>query len=121
MKNYMDIIRGLREDRDLKQSEIADVIGTTQQHYSKYETGEYELPIRALVLLAEYFGVSTDYLLGRVYRKDDLSALDRKVNAERTAGEVIADVFTLSPKGRASVIEYIRLQIVDETNKKKKE
>jgi transcriptional regulator with XRE-family HTH domain len=115
MKPYKDIIRGLREDRDLKQSEIANVLGTTQQHYSKYETGEYELPVRALVLLADYYGVSTEYLLGRPYLKDDLTVLGRKVDEEQTAGDVLDDIMSLNPKARASVLEYISLHKLKES------
>ena len=58
-------IRDLREDRDLKQKQIAEVLLCDQSLYSKYERGERELPLRLAVKLAEYYHVSTDYLLGR--------------------------------------------------------
>ena len=48
MKTYVDIIRELREDRDLTQKEVAQYLGTTQQVYSRYENGENELPVRHL-------------------------------------------------------------------------
>ena len=64
MKELTEVLRGLREDKDLKQSDIADIIKATQQQYSKYETGESELPTKALVILADFYGVSTDYILG---------------------------------------------------------
>lgn len=54
MKHYTDILRELREDHDLKQKEVALIIGTTQQHYSRYETGGYEIPVFALCKLADY-------------------------------------------------------------------
>ena len=57
-------IRDLREDRDLSQAEIAKIIHTTQQHYSKIENGKSDISGQKLVLLAEYYNVSTDYLLG---------------------------------------------------------
>lgn len=63
MKTYVDIIRELREDRDLTQSDIAKVLGTTQQVYSRYEKGENEMPIRHLVKLCEFYKVSADYIL----------------------------------------------------------
>jgi len=65
MKNYHDIIRNPRNDKNLTQAEIANILGTTQQHYSKYENNTNEMPIKVLVRLADYYGVSTDYLLGR--------------------------------------------------------
>ena len=57
-------IRDLREDRDLSQAEIAKVIKTTQQQYSKIETGRADISGEKLKLLAEYYNVSADYILG---------------------------------------------------------
>ena len=64
MKAYCEILRELRESRDLKQSDIAMVLNTTQQVYSRYETGINELPLRHLVTLCSFYHVSADYLLG---------------------------------------------------------
>lgn len=64
MKSYMERIRELREDHDKTQAEIAAYLGTTQQVYSRYEKGENEMPIRHIVSLCRYYGVSADYLLG---------------------------------------------------------
>ena len=57
-------IRELREDRDLSQTEIAKVIKTTQQQYSKIESGRSDISGEKLILLAEFYNVSTDYILG---------------------------------------------------------
>lgn len=57
-------IRDLREDRDLNQAEIAKVIKTTQQQYSKIETGKADISGEKLILLAEYYNLSVDYILG---------------------------------------------------------
>lgn len=59
MKTFCEIIRELREDRDLKQADVAKVLGTSQQYYSKYETGKYEMPIHCVTALADFYGVST--------------------------------------------------------------
>ena len=64
MKKYYEIIRDLREDNDYTQKEIADVLKTTQQVYSRYEKGANEMPIRHLVELCKFYGVSADYILG---------------------------------------------------------
>ena len=63
MKTYVDIIRELREDRDFTQSDIAKVLGTTQQVYSRYEKGENEMPVRHIIKLCEFYKVSADYIL----------------------------------------------------------
>ena len=64
MKTYWQILRELREDRDIKQSTVARLLGTTQQVYSRYENGINEMPIRHLKTLCEYYHVSADYVLG---------------------------------------------------------
>ena len=58
-------IRSLREDRDLSHKEIAAILGMSQTGYSKYETGENDIPTQILIKLAEYYNTTTDYLLGR--------------------------------------------------------
>lgn len=64
MKEYWEIIRELREDRDIKQYTIARLLGTTQQVYSRYENGINEMPIRHLKTLCQFYHVSADYVLG---------------------------------------------------------
>ncbi len=60
----IDRLRDIREDRDLSQSDIAKVLHMSQVQYSRYETGLRSIPIDKLAILAKYYGVSTDYLLG---------------------------------------------------------
>ena len=62
-------IRDLREDRDLTQKQIAEVLGMSQTGYSKYETGENDIPTAILIKLADFYGTTTDYLLGRTDKK----------------------------------------------------
>ena len=62
--NYAENIRALREDGDLKQKDIAELLQTTQQYYSQYETGKRALPIEHLITLCKYYNVSADYILG---------------------------------------------------------
>ena len=62
---YGKRIRDLREDHDKTQQQIADVLGTSQTMYARYERGANELPIRHLLTLCSYYGVSADYILGR--------------------------------------------------------
>ncbi len=64
MKTYIDRIRELREDNDKTQRDIAAYLGTTQQVYSRYEKGENEIPVRHIIALCKYYGVSADYILG---------------------------------------------------------
>jgi len=60
----MNRIRALREDKDLSQSQVAKIIKTTQQQYSKIETGKADISSEKLVLLSKFYKVSVDYILG---------------------------------------------------------
>ena len=57
-------IRDLREDKDMNQTQLAKIIGMSQTGYSKYETGENDVPTAILIKLAKFYNTSTDYILG---------------------------------------------------------
>lgn len=63
-------IRDLREDNDLNQTKVAQMIGMSQTGYSKYETGENDIPTSVLIKLARFYNTSIDYLLGETDCKD---------------------------------------------------
>ena len=63
MRTFTELLRGLREDNDLTQTQIAEVLGTSQTMYARYERGANELPLRHLVTLCRFYNVSADYLL----------------------------------------------------------
>ena len=69
VKSY-DRIRSLREDSDLTQKELASTLNMSQTGYSKYETGENDIPTKILIDLAYYYNTSVDYLLGITDIKD---------------------------------------------------
>ena len=64
MRPYYENLRILREERDLKQTDIAHLLNTTQQVYSRYENGVNGLPIRHLITLCKFYHVSADDILG---------------------------------------------------------
>ncbi len=59
---YYKRLRDMREDHDLKQREIANILNITQQVYSEYEIGIREIPLHKIIILAKYYNVSLDYL-----------------------------------------------------------
>lgn len=59
-----DNLRDIRKERGLSQSQLADLLETTQQQYSKYENGVQEIPVRHIVTICRFYGVSADWLLG---------------------------------------------------------
>jgi len=70
---YYQRIRDLREDSDMTQQEIADYLGTSAQHYGKYELGNAEIPFERAMALAKYYNVSLDYIAGLTNNKKGLS------------------------------------------------
>ena len=62
---YYPRLKDLREDKDLMQKEVASILGIDQRVYSNYETGKREIPTRFVVILADYYNTTTDYILGR--------------------------------------------------------
>ena len=67
---YENRLRDVREDRDLKQRDIAELLKVHQTTYSDYELGRLNIPVAALHTLADFYGVSVDYLLGRTNSKN---------------------------------------------------
>ena len=63
--NYYKRLKDLREDNDKTQKEIAEIIQTSQSYYAQYENGHRPIPIDRLIILADYYGVSLDYITGR--------------------------------------------------------
>jgi transcriptional regulator with XRE-family HTH domain len=61
-------LRDLREDKDLNQTQIAQMLGMSQTGYSKYETGENDIPTSILIKLSRFYNTSIDYLLGETDR-----------------------------------------------------
>ncbi len=67
---YQNRLRDLREDRDLKQKQLADLLKIHQTTYSDYELDRLNIPVSALHILADFYHVSVDYLLGRTNCKE---------------------------------------------------
>ena len=63
-------VRDLREDRDISQTQLAKILGMSQTGYSKYETGENDIPTSVLIKLARFYNTSIDYILGETDIKE---------------------------------------------------
>jgi len=63
MRTFTEKIRGLREDNDLTQQQIADILGTSQTMYARYERGANQMPLHHLITLCKLYNVSADYFL----------------------------------------------------------
>ena len=68
--SYYPRLKDLREDKDLKQEDIAKLIGTDQSYYAKYENGKRPIPFERIIQLADFYDVSIDYIAGRTNNKN---------------------------------------------------
>ena len=75
---YYQRLRDLREDNDKTQTDIAEVLQTTQQQYARYEKGERELPMHHFIVLSRYYDVSLDYLAGLTDEPVKLSDIKKR-------------------------------------------
>lgn len=66
-------LRDLKEDADLTQKQVAQLIGVSINHYGKYERGETDIPFEKAIILAEYYNVSLDYIAGRTNYKQGIN------------------------------------------------
>lgn len=107
MKPLNVLIREIREDRDLTQTQVAKALGIAQQYYSKYETGEYELPVRHLIGLAEFYGLNTDYILGLTQYQYPIDRLKEPFLNEITVSKMLSEAISLNPDGRKALMEYL--------------
>ena len=108
MKKCHELMRELREDKDLKQKEVAAMLGTTQQQYSKYENNSTEMPARVISTLADYYQVSADYLLGRTPFQKPISEFEANLSAKPQLAEVIADLQLLEQDQLESIAKIVK-------------
>ncbi|MGI5895425.1 MAG: helix-turn-helix domain-containing protein [Oscillospiraceae bacterium] len=108
-KHTNDILRSLREANDRSQAEIAHILGVSQQTYSNYENGVYDLPSRHLPTLCKYYQVTADYLLGLTRYRGSLQELNRCLNTETTLGALIGDILSLNEKSQSTLMECVEL------------
>lgn len=79
---YFRRLRDLREDAELTQSDIAQILGIRQNVYSRYEIGYRTLPIEYLIILANFYKTSSDYILGitnvrQAYKKENSTGVNK--------------------------------------------
>lgn len=69
---YYQRLKDLREDKDLRQQDIGELLCITQQQYHLYESGKREIPFHLVIKLADFYGVSLDYIAGRTNNKNSV-------------------------------------------------
>lgn len=66
-------LKDLKEDADLTQKQVSEIIGVSINHYGKYERGETDIPFEKVIILAKHYNVSLDYIAGRTNYKQGLN------------------------------------------------
>ena len=104
-----DTMKFLRESKKLTKKQVADAIGVTERAYITYEYGQRDVSTDTLQKLADFYGVTTDYLLGREPAPDPFA--DRNLNKE-SEKDVIDKYMSLPPNIRACLMDVL-LQLAD--------
>lgn len=107
MKKLNERIRDLREDNDLKQSDIADYLGVTQQTYSNYETGNRDIPTNVVIQLAQFYKVSTDYLLSSNASYVGNVDMNAQYLGDVTLHDIVYDLQKLNKLNRKELVDYV--------------
>ena len=100
-------LRAMREDHDLTQEQVADILGIRQQYYSSYEKGIYELPVRHLMTLARLYHCSVDYILGLTEFRHSISKLQEPFENAITVGILLSHSLSLNSQKRKLQLEYL--------------
>lgn len=108
MKELRELIRELREDRNLKQKEVASYLNVSQQTYSNYESGRRDVPTWAVAALAKYYKVSTDYLLDADSGYLGNTNLKSLYLEDITLHDIMYDIQRLKPRERRDLLRYLQ-------------
>lgn len=99
----------LRTERGIYQKELAAYLNVSVGTISNYEKGIHSPDLDTLCRLADYFSVTTDYLLGRTDFRCDPSLLNRRLTREYTVSDIINTTLELSPKDACLMVDYLKL------------
>ena len=109
MRSFGEILTSLREERGIYQKELAAILKVSVGTVSNYENNIHFPNQEALLQLADYFGVTVDYLLGRTSYRYSLDTLNEEYAPGMTVAELVDIVQHFSPQNTASFLDYIEL------------
>lgn len=104
-----EILAELRKDKNLKQKDLAELLNLSIGTISNYETGSHEPDFATLNILADFFHVSTDYMLGRTNLPYDISRLNEPLIDNITISSLVNTLINMPPEDLTSAVEYINL------------
>ena len=109
MRSFGEILASLREERGIYQKELAAILKVSVGTISNYENNIHFPDQDALLQLADYFGVTVDYLLGRTSYRYSLDTLNEEYAPGMTVAELVDIIQHFSPQNTASFLDYIEL------------
>lgn len=109
MRSFGEILTSLREERGIYQKELAAILKVSVGTVSNYENNIHFPDQEALLQLADYFGVTVDYLLGRTSYRYSLDTLNEEYAPGMTVAELVDNIQHFSPQNMASFLDYIEL------------
>ena len=109
MRSFGEILTSLREERGIYQKELAAILKVSVGTVSNYENNIHFPDQEALLQLADYFGVTVDYLLGRTSDRYSLDTLNEEYAPGMTVAELVDIIQHFSPQNTASFLDYIEL------------
>ncbi len=109
MRSFGEILTSLREERGIYQKELAAILKVSVGTVSNYENNIHFPDQEALLQLADYFGVTIDYLLGRTSYRYSLDTLNEEYAPGMTVAELVNIIQHFSPQNTASFLDYIEL------------
>lgn len=114
-----NILLNLRKRRNIKQSTVADILGISQQAYLKYEHGEADPTIDALIKLSDFYNVSIECLLGleKIKKPDILTQLAQEFNLTEVEKALVQAFIAISPKEREKFIRTIK-EVINQKEEK---
>ncbi len=107
--NFGERVSELRKDRGLKQKDIATLLNVAVSTVSNYETDSHEPDLESLCKLADLFGVSTDFLLGRTDITTEINALKEPISTTLTKADVLRMMEQFSKEDCAYLVKTLRL------------
>lgn len=124
MAEFKELLVELRQDKKMTQEELAQILFVTSGTISNYETGAHLPDIEKSIILADFFGVTTDYLLGRSGSRLPPDVLDEIIMENRTAGDLIQEIQNFSPDRKQTLNVILNdmqfSTVVGQYNKKKR-
>lgn len=109
-----DTLKLLREQKNLTKKQVADAIEVTERAYITYEYGQRDVSTGTLQKLADFYGVTTDYLLGRPDAKAPADPIDKLMTVDEMEKDLLREWLSLDEASRKAFLDVLRKIVADD-------